>query len=72
MHCGAGVSRVLLPLKQSAAFVIAYLIKFHRMSFLSALKFVRKRRKEICPNLNFEYQLKKYDLKIHSRTKDLN
>ena len=50
--------------------MIAYLIKFHKMGFLSALKFVRKRRKEICPNINFEYQLKKYDLIVHSKLKD--
>ena len=47
---------------KSATIVIAYFMKFRGMSFMTALKFVKGKRKEVCPNLGFERQLKKYEI----------
>lgn len=53
MHCGAGISR-------SATLVIAYYMKKYEAQFSQAIKFVKKIRPNVCPNLGFELQLKKY------------
>lgn len=44
--------------------MIAYLIKFKGMGFLQALKFLKTKRPQVCPNLGFELQLKSYE-KVH-------
>lgn len=53
VHCFEGKSR-------SATVVIAYLIKYHSMSFDEALSFVRGKRPGIKPNTGFVEQLKKW------------
>ena len=45
---------------QSATLVIAYYMKKYDSIFSNALKYVRKIRPNVCPNLGFELQLKKY------------
>ena len=50
IYCTAGVSR-------SASFVLAYLIKYHGMSYRQALAHVRARRQCVQPNEGFERQL---------------
>lgn len=54
-----------LTLTQSPTLVIAYLIKYKAMTFLQALKFLKLKRPQVCPNLGFELQLKSYE-KTHS------
>ena len=56
VHCRIGVSR-------SASVVIARLMKYNRMSFISAYMFVRVRRLNIIiqPNLRFLYELFLYE-----------
>lgn len=41
-------------------------MKKYDSSFANALKFVRKIRSSVCPNLGFELQLKKYQEKLSS------
>lgn len=50
IHCNAGVSR-------SASVTIAYLIKYHKMSFTIAYDHVKKLRPCIQPNNGFKKQL---------------
>lgn len=50
VHCRAGVSR-------SASIVIAYLMKYHNLSFSQAQNYVRSRRSIINPNAGFITQL---------------
>jgi hypothetical protein len=50
----------LFNLYQSSTLVIAYLIKKQKMNFINALKLVKSKRYQICPNLGFELQLKSY------------
>ena len=57
IHCYAGKSR-------SVAIIIAYLIKKYHMKFEEAFSFVKNKRKEICPNLGFIQQLKKFEEEI--------
>ena len=45
---------------QSATIVIAYLIKYKGMGFSQALKFLKTKRAQVCPNLGFQLQLKNY------------
>jgi|688.fasta_scaffold557811_1 hypothetical protein len=51
---------------QSTTLVIAYLIKYKGMSFLHALRFVKSKRPQVCPNLGFELQLKAYEKTHHT------
>jgi hypothetical protein len=51
IHCYAGISR-------SASFVIYYLMKYHKMKFEEAFKYVRYKRYCIQPNASFVEQLK--------------
>ena len=67
IHCSAGISRVIMRLMQSATLVIAYIMKKKKMSFREAIRIVRKKRKNVCPNLGFERQLKEYEKEIFSR-----
>ena len=50
VHCRAGVSR-------SASIVIAYLMKYHNLSFNQAHEYVRTKRPIINPNVGFISQL---------------
>jgi len=51
--CTAGISR-------SAAIIIAYLIKHHKMPYTVAFNTVKRARVFINPNVGFERALKKY------------
>ena len=51
VHCQHGSSR-------SGAFVILYLMKYHKLSFEEALKYAKSKRPGIDPNSNFKKQLK--------------
>lgn len=62
VHCAAGVSR-------SASFTIAYLMNRHDMDYLSALAFVKQKRKVINPNSGFRKQLQEYEKNLFSRKK---
>lgn len=53
VHCWAGVSR-------SSTIIIAYLIRQHGMSFISAMETVRMARHWIFPNASFAKQLISY------------
>lgn len=54
VHCAAGISR-------SATIVIAYLIKYNKMTLEEALKYVQKRRPIVSPNVGFKEQLKRWE-----------
>ena len=56
VHCKLGISR-------SASFIIAYLIKYHKMSVKEALEFVKQKRNQIKPNEGFINQLHEYEKK---------
>lgn len=59
VHCIAGISR-------SASVIIAYLIKYHKMTFYKAFNHVKSKRKIIQPNVGFINQLKLFDLHINT------
>ena len=63
VHCYAGVSR-------SATIIIAYLMQEKRLTFVEALKYVRRRRPIVCPNFGFQKQL--LDFEKNLRKKDPN
>ena len=46
VHCQGGISR-------SASIVISYIMRIKKMEFQEALKFVRSKRYQICPNQGF-------------------
>jgi protein-tyrosine phosphatase len=54
VHCEMGVSR-------SSSIVLAYLMKYHRMSLEDAFAFLRQRRPFVKPNAGFWRQLQKYE-----------
>ena len=54
VHCKFGISR-------SASFIIAYLIKYSKLSVEDALKFVKEKRSKINPNKGFINQLYEYE-----------
>lgn len=54
VHCFAGVSR-------SASVVIAYLMRYHHMTYSQASAHVRDKRPWINPNPGFVNQLKRYE-----------
>ena len=56
---------------QSATIVIAYLIKYKGMTFLQALKYLKSKRPQVCPNLGFQLQLKNYEA-LNSYSKNLS
>lgn len=60
VHCAAGMSR-------SPSLVIAYLMIENRWRYEEALKFVKKRREIVEPNIGFAKQLKalEYRLKMY-------
>lgn len=53
VHCNAGVSR-------SASIVIAYLMRYHRMTFEMAYNLVKSKRECIQPNAGFMKQLRSF------------
>ena len=55
VHCFAGVSR-------SASVVIAYLMKYHKMEYNSALNYVKSKRPWVNPNYGFQGQLRRYNI----------
>ena len=59
VNCVAGISR-------SASFVIAYLMKYYKMSLKDAFLYIRKRRNQICPNKKFMTYLYEYEFKLFS------
>jgi len=58
VHCFMGASR-------SASIVIAYLIRFYRMTFTEALYFCKEKRHLINLNVDFCNQLIKYDMTLN-------
>ena len=63
IHCKLGISR-------SAAIIIAYLIKYYGFDFNSAMKFIKKQRDRINPNVGFIEQLKKYENMVKNKIKN--
>jgi protein-tyrosine phosphatase len=49
--------------------VIAYLIKTRKVGFKEAIALVRAKRKNVCPNLGFEKQLKAYEQNVLANEK---
>ena len=45
-------------------------MKKNSWGFKEAIAFVRKSRPEVCPNLGFEMQLKKYEKELNKKTED--
>ncbi|XP_031229149.1 dual specificity protein phosphatase 21 [Mastomys coucha] len=60
LHCVAGVSR-------SAAFCLAYLMKYHNMTLLDAHTWTKSCRPIIRPNSGFWEQLIHYEFKLFSK-----
>lgn len=55
IYCRQGRSR-------SITFILAYLIKYHRLPLATAYRLVQYQRQDARPNLGFWQQLKRYDL----------
>lgn len=64
VHCMMGMSR-------SASVVIAYLMRYKRMNFPSALYYVKSKRPIVSPNPGFINQLKEYALFISEKPIDV-
>lgn len=62
VHCFAGVSR-------SASIVIAYLMRFHKMEYNTALSHTKSRRPWINPNYGFQGQLRRYGVLLKEQRK---
>ena len=60
VNCVAGISR-------SSTIVIAYIMKYHKLSLREAFLYVRNRRKQICPNKQFMNYLIEYDKKLFEK-----
>lgn len=60
VHCVAGISR-------SPTIIIAYLMKYFRLSLKDAFIEVLNKRRIICPNKNFMNQLFKYEFDIFAK-----
>ena len=58
IHCHMGISR-------SPTLVIAYIMKYLRMSFTMAFQYLEKIRPIIEPNIGFIYQLEKYQKNMY-------
>ena len=54
IHCVSGISR-------SGSLVIAYVMKYHKMDFEEAWKFVKEKRSIVYPNSGFKKQLIDYE-----------
>lgn len=57
VNCAAGVSR-------SASFVIAYIMKYYNLNLVDTLLYVRRKRRQICPNKKFMIYLLEYEKKL--------
>lgn len=57
VHCIMGRSR-------SVSIVLAYLIKYNKMTFEEGLKLIKLNRSIVCPNDGFIEQLKNYSSKL--------
>ena len=53
IHCYAGISR-------SSCFVLCYLIKKLKINYENAIKFLKEKRPQVNPNLNFVKELNKW------------
>lgn len=60
VHCAMGVSR-------SPTAIIAYLMKYQKMTFKKALKHVESKRSIVFPNQGFLVQLEEYEKQIKSK-----
>lgn len=58
VHCQAGISR-------SATICIAYLMRYHHMSWSAAYMVLKDARPLICPNMGFMTQLAAYEKSLH-------
>ena len=65
VHCAAGMSR-------SPTVVIAYLMWKQKLSLNNAIKFVKNKRPEISPNLNFMRQLQLFQELLIKKDYDIN
>ena len=65
VHCAAGMSR-------SPTIVIAYLMWKRQLLLREAMEFVKSKRPEISPNLNFMNQLKIFEEKLIKKDYDIN
>ena len=65
VHCAAGMSR-------SPTMVIAFLMWKKKMSLNTAIKFVKNKRPEISPNLNFMRQLEMFQDLLIKKDYDIN
>ncbi|CAG8505659.1 11233_t:CDS:2 [Diversispora eburnea] len=63
VHCQLGISR-------SSSIVIAYLMKYQKMSFEDAYKFVTSKRPAIRPNVGFRKQLIEYEALLTKNEED--
>lgn len=62
VHCMAGISR-------SASFVLAYLMKYKRMSLREAYQFLANIRHVVRPSVNFWHQLIAFEMHIRNVTR---
>lgn len=58
VHCAAGISR-------SVSMVIAFLIKYHGMTYQTAYNMIQRKRKIAYPNPSFKTQLQFLQTKYH-------
>ena len=61
VHCNAGQSR-------SATIILAFFIKYKKMSLKDSLEVLQSKRKCIAPNVEFIKQLLKWEQEIHNTT----
>jgi len=61
VHCVYGISR-------GATAIIAFLIKYSKMTFNQAKRYVEKSRTHIFPNFGFVRQLKSFEREIHGKS----
>ena len=65
VHCAKGISR-------SASVIIAYLMKYNKMDYDNAYKYVKSLRSCIDPNIGFVEQLLKYGEKLQLDSPNIN
>jgi protein-tyrosine phosphatase len=64
IYCRHGRSR-------SITFILAYLIKYHRLPLLAAFQLVQSQRQYALPNIGFWTQLKLYDLHYQEKNSSM-
>ncbi|EFA86681.1 leucine-rich repeat-containing protein [Heterostelium album PN500] len=62
VHCRAGISR-------SSTLIIAYLMKYQKLTYRNAFNFTQSKRPQIMPNIGFKDQLLKYENKLDISSK---